>query len=460
MTESAAEQIRVNVWPSDMDQNSPAKETMAPISLRSSNSPLAAGIWPPSSSNLFRPTTIGDLPDSALVDILIRLPDAKSATICKCVTKRWLSVIAHSYFINRFVSHHSIGVRPCCALIFSENLTRTHVVPVHTDPWFVSSIPAPFEGAKQPPMRVVASCNDLLLCSPDFRNLSSLFICNPFTMEVVQVPPMPPPFPGLIDNLFGIICEPYNNRKSRKVASITSYKVVIFNNQNRSSFSASVFSSETGTWCKSLITSRRGLPVLMDFDLPIVCCNDKLYWWCNSMGGKPAMLASCKLNNPGHFTVISPPAGFESENSWRICRADKFRIGVYMGRILVFKLVFKAQVMLYVWELMDFERREWKTVHTLRLSEVSFPDLVLYEMIAKGQVWLVSKHSDNEDIVYLGFTTHACSSDLGSTDQLFACSISEKKAMRVAGKLPPITNSVYHEAFTLSLPRWPTTIPK
>lgn len=334
------------------------------------------------------------------------------------------------------------------------------MVPVHSDSLLNPRDYLPFGRIKQPTMQVLASCNDLLLCSPTFTNHVAYFICNPFTMQVVDLPPLPPPRPGLIDSLFGLICEPYNSRKSHEVFSINSYKVICFHNQTKRLFRASMFSSETGKWCTTEIAISPNLPVLIDFDMPIVCCNGMLYWWTNSIGIKEPLLASCSANEPRSFSVINPPADYGSWNRWPICRNDKFRIGVYRGRILVFKLFFQDQVMLCVWKLIDFAKSEWRTVHKVNLSEISVEEDYLYEMVIKGQVWLVSLHPEDEDIVHLGFTTQACSSNLGSSDQLFSFNIRERKLMRVAGPLPNISNSVFHDSFPIPLPSWPTPIPK
>ncbi|CAI0546602.1 unnamed protein product [Linum tenue] len=47
---------------------------------------------------------LGD--DDLLVEILIRLPDPRSAFRCKSICKRWNSLISAPYFSRRFLSHH------------------------------------------------------------------------------------------------------------------------------------------------------------------------------------------------------------------------------------------------------------------------------------------------------------------------------------------------------------------
>ncbi|CAI0546394.1 unnamed protein product [Linum tenue] len=52
------------------------------------------------------PSMVSTLGDDLLGEILIRLPDTKSAFRCKPVCKRWRSLISSPSFSRRFVSHH------------------------------------------------------------------------------------------------------------------------------------------------------------------------------------------------------------------------------------------------------------------------------------------------------------------------------------------------------------------
>ncbi|KAL6214716.1 hypothetical protein ACLB2K_014148 [Fragaria x ananassa] len=56
---------------------------------------------------LLKTTTIDDLPDLVLVEILCRLLyNVKLVVQCKCVSRRWFTLISDSYFISRFLCQH------------------------------------------------------------------------------------------------------------------------------------------------------------------------------------------------------------------------------------------------------------------------------------------------------------------------------------------------------------------
>ncbi|CAI0414308.1 unnamed protein product [Linum tenue] len=67
-------------------------------------------------------TTIVQLGDDFLVEILIRLPNPRSACRCKAVCKRWKSLISNPIRFNRrFVSHHQSRNRQPVLLLPSDD---------------------------------------------------------------------------------------------------------------------------------------------------------------------------------------------------------------------------------------------------------------------------------------------------------------------------------------------------
>ncbi|CAI0450209.1 unnamed protein product [Linum tenue] len=131
---------------------------------------------------------LGD--DDLLAEVLIRVPDPKSAYRCKPVCKRWNSLISDPSFNRRFVSHsqsrHERNDPPPPLLLPSD------------DPESIVSsfLPMPEEATPPRSFRVFDSFKDLILCGfldrennvDDLSFVGSLFVCNPFTKQWIALP--------------------------------------------------------------------------------------------------------------------------------------------------------------------------------------------------------------------------------------------------------------------------------
>ncbi|XP_071727133.1 putative F-box protein At3g10240 [Rutidosis leptorrhynchoides] len=62
-------------------------------------------------------TTIQDLSDNDIVEILVRLP-VKTIIHCKCVCRDWLNLITESHFINLHITKS-----PECYMLFDDDFT-------------------------------------------------------------------------------------------------------------------------------------------------------------------------------------------------------------------------------------------------------------------------------------------------------------------------------------------------
>ncbi|CAI0403300.1 unnamed protein product [Linum tenue] len=139
------------------------------------------------------PTKIVQLGDDLLVEILIRLPNPRSACRCKAVCKEWKSLISHPIRFNRrFVSHHQSRNRKSVLLLHSDDPQAiiSSFIPMAT----------PFT---QRSFEVIDSYKDLVLCG--FADVSAsccdsalygelyrtYFLCNPFTKQWVALPLAP-----------------------------------------------------------------------------------------------------------------------------------------------------------------------------------------------------------------------------------------------------------------------------
>ncbi|CAI0546623.1 unnamed protein product, partial [Linum tenue] len=130
---------------------------------------------------------ISKIGDDLLIELLIRLPDTKSAFRSKPVCKQWNSLVSTPYFARRFVSRHIAGESGPIALPAPSNI-----------PDLVSTfLPLPAAEARFR-FDVLDCFRDLLLLgfnasrSDNSSELGrTLFLCNPFTKRWVALPLAP-----------------------------------------------------------------------------------------------------------------------------------------------------------------------------------------------------------------------------------------------------------------------------
>ena len=167
-----------------------------------------------------------------LFEIFCRLC-CESAAKCKSVSKHWLSLISHLYFIPGYIRHHhqtsGNATQPCTLLL--EHFGNIVVVPSEMDKKIgvkvvdlLKFLPPTSE------LHIEAAFNDLLLvCSNDLRfwlkntSVFDYYICNPYTKHWLTVPRLPP-MTFASTPLVGFIC--YANFR---------YKVVRFHCPSKSS---------------------------------------------------------------------------------------------------------------------------------------------------------------------------------------------------------------------------------
>ncbi|CAI0443926.1 unnamed protein product [Linum tenue] len=129
-------------------------------------------------------SSISKLGGDLLLEVVIRVPDPRSAFRCKLVCKRWNSLISDPYFNRRFVSHHQRMNEGYPSLLIRSR-DRESVI--------LSFLPLPccfYKGA----FRVFDCFKDLVLCGMwvcDPGMGRSWFVCNPFTKQWVALPLMP-----------------------------------------------------------------------------------------------------------------------------------------------------------------------------------------------------------------------------------------------------------------------------
>ncbi|CAI0400178.1 unnamed protein product [Linum tenue] len=130
---------------------------------------------------------ISRLGDDLVGEILIRLPNPRSASRCKPVCKRWNSMISNPSFNRRFVSHHQSRNREPPLLLPSDDPLSSSIL---------SFLPVPGEIRSE--FVIWDSFKDLLLCgfkdwgSDTDSQMGRLFLlCNPLTKQWVALPLAP-----------------------------------------------------------------------------------------------------------------------------------------------------------------------------------------------------------------------------------------------------------------------------
>ncbi|KAH7842843.1 hypothetical protein Vadar_009721 [Vaccinium darrowii] len=129
-------------------------------------------------------TTISELPDDIICNILVRIPHVKSIIRCKRVCKTWRNLILHPYFAKSYLLRGSLPLslilyRPSDGptnpahfgiLELNDNLAR--LSRPNATLKFKSEIYTPREGERG---RVIGACNGLVCLHVD----NNIVVCNP-----------------------------------------------------------------------------------------------------------------------------------------------------------------------------------------------------------------------------------------------------------------------------------------
>ncbi|GAB4851025.1 hypothetical protein Ancab_030322 [Ancistrocladus abbreviatus] len=225
-------------------------------------------------------TCINDvLLDELLVEILHRLP-SKLAAQCKLVCKRWFSIVSSSYFLRCFIMHSDKGK-------FTKAIWRGRQLLMTPDEpglkFSLKFLPCFNDSEDVMNLRIMGSCNDLLLCCIRPRSWSrTYYVCNPFTKKWVELPRCPACSHKFVH--VGFICDPpyhyHMHKQDIVINSNRSFKVVHLSVLRYSpELLVEMFSSETGRWSKQLVSLPEGhAPQTKLSHGSVFCFNMKLYW--------------------------------------------------------------------------------------------------------------------------------------------------------------------------------------
>ncbi|XP_021824988.1 putative F-box protein At2g02030 [Prunus avium] len=247
----------------------------------------------PISSSKF--TSIDDLPDHILVEILCRLPQ-KSTSQYKCVSKNWYLLISDPYFFRRFLCIQHERQNPIKhTLIFSDNTDRkTDFFSIeeqlglhskHRRKFSFSFLPCYGATGREP--LVVGTYKDLVCCCATWYNQRDYYICNPYTKQWVALPPTPRCHKEV---RAGFICNPKHQNDDddidigdrKQESNRYRYKIVqiIIPMVNYATpnfqFNLQMFCSESGKWTEAVALSPQSF-VSLSADAG-VAHNGMLYW--------------------------------------------------------------------------------------------------------------------------------------------------------------------------------------
>ncbi|KAF3954122.1 hypothetical protein CMV_020491 [Castanea mollissima] len=437
----------------------------------------------PSSSYEFM--SINKLSDLLLFEILYRLP-CRWALQCKSVSKRWLSLISHPYFIRRYIHHrHSDSQQqqqqPFTLLLqYAHNSEKTILVlPSHNSEFFNDCTNVgldflnflPLKARKNDPfcIEVEASFNDLLLVRNEVSSRFSepikfceYFICNPFTKQWLTLPPRTTSFV-----MVGFICKPYclDNVHYR-------YKVVRIHSPsetNATQLRMEIFSSETGEWRDSVVSSPRGLNSFRVASLHagVVACNGMLHWVNTDEKDKfiKGFVVFDPFNDAERCHYLDPPIDISPKQF-----AVSF--GEFQGRLRIFqggqgRNDAYNSYYFSVWDLEDYSGAgTWCMKYKVHFkdmvsehSEIVQIFKLMEEYEVQPPVLFLAFHPIDDEIVFLQFRHHVvlCNMRTGVL-KMAGESLRDKgnSLSEVSGYLWSVPTKY---ALLLGQPSWPTPVP-
>ncbi|GER55242.1 F-box family protein [Striga asiatica] len=410
---------------------------------------------------------LSNVGENLLWEILVRLPNCRCVIQLSSVCRRWHALISQPQFIPSFIRLHQDRDQSYTILFrmnyryFSETreyyqlvctLFSEESLLIHGKHALLSS--SNYLDFMPKLMVVKASCNDLLLVTPDsrfyMRKYSSsqrYYICNPVTKKWFPIPSESPRGNKIG---FALICnEPSPNARY-------SYKVVLFDNLILMDDSGEaiaenyrlvmwVFCSESVQWTtSSFLLPTRPRPTM---DHPenanVVSCNGILYWMDGLYNFDRIVSVDLAVNRCG---VIYFP-DIVRENTARDTPDSRVHIGGVRDELRLLH-VLRTQngpgpkcFVMRVWEL-DRGDDTWALVGE---RELKFPDAVAAD-------------GDRVTIVAAIFHPKDCDSIFVMCGKsVYECGVS-KDTCRKLGELRESIGDEGLASFVLMHPPWPTPI--
>ncbi|CAI0473391.1 unnamed protein product [Linum tenue] len=268
-----------------------------------------------------------------LLEILIRLPNPRSACHCKLVCQLWRSVISHTSFNRRYVSH------------------RQTMSPDDLKSMILSFLP-PMESEVGDALKVLDCNRDLVLCGfwvehrlvDGGERSRSYLVCNPFTKQWAALPLAPKKLVLHLAPVTRLVLEPQQ--------PVSRFRVVCMYQQVDPilSIKLDVFCSESGEWIKDALVRDDHIK-----RTELISWNGELFWMYlvdHRFALQPvlAVFDPFRLDVPP--TSVDVPSSFLAQSQWIIALSqDALHAIARQREDLPFRLS--------VWRLEE-DRKSWK----------------------------------------------------------------------------------------------------
>ncbi|KAI5340951.1 hypothetical protein L3X38_020225 [Prunus dulcis] len=416
-----------------------------------------------------------DLPDVVLMEILCRLPCYKFVSHCKCVSKRWCSLISDPYFISR-----------CASLQREYHHQETPIILINKKRELLNRISNPLKpffrrfkkfhgGLIQEEPMVAGAYNDLLLCYTGNYYDRAYYICNPYSQQWVALPPAPPCDEKTVPITEGFMCDLpcYNNNpkycaakedddpkghNSNNIAQInTNYRCRVvrlictcYEVSNRK-FKVQIFSSETGQWRETIVSSPRDIRLSrVQFHICFAnAYNRMLYWICSSfflLELDPFIITNPTSTSDGDYECRLIDLEDDDWDSNRILSC----LGVHGGRLKMFDYV-SAVNTFFVWDLNVNKEEYHGGFEKVCLDNVTYY-ILEKDMVPKREDAMdtecIALDPNNEEIIYLVID-----------DEIVMFNIRTRIQSKLDGRIT-IDNGLNCQFFQVVVPWWPTPVPR
>ncbi|KAK9923852.1 hypothetical protein M0R45_032250 [Rubus argutus] len=430
-------------------------------------------------------TNIDDLPEVLLVEILCRLPCNKLVFQCKCVSKRWFSLISSSQsFVGRYlcIQHELQKPINLTTLVVlhrgSNSLFTTSDHPVFKTKAATSNftlgffpcyqaeaIPKMAEGTCYPwnvlkegsiiPPVVVGTYKDLVLCCATKYNQRDYYLCNPYTKEWARLPPTPQVYHTVA---VALVCEPYYKCEQGSIILNSEYRWKVVRavpNSSDPNFHLEIFYSETHQWRELAVLCSQPFSSFFCVDSSsVMAYNGMLYWWrCDGfmLELDLSMFTTSTCSSGDHN--IAKCRFIELPEDLKVSGIP--HLVVSQGRLLMYMymlLAFDDEDLhsIKVWELKQVvednsiqDKFKW-LVDSLSLTSEVIP--LMRPKNGRHRFNVIAFHQNSEDTVYI-YCAH----------EIVTCNLHGGK-LEAATKIRIL--SLLDFCYPFVLPWWPTPIPK
>lgn len=409
-------------------------------------------------------TKIDDLPHTLLVEILSRLPCNKSASQCKLVSKRWLSLLSEPYFLRRFLRVQIDSQTPVIGTtIFAlppNDAGKSQIFTLSKHPVFeTTSSASNFSLRFIPCLRplLVGCHDDLVVCCKTIADQRDYYLCNPYTKHCVALPPTPKIHETV---QVAFLCESYYKFDSgaggsSKIELNEEYRwkvVRVVPNDSNLEFSVEFFASEIGEWRE--VTVKCPKRNCFSTSPRVVPYNGMLYWLCHGPVGEHTMceLDLCDTSGDGDIVpnVIKGPKV-----------ANNMCMSIWGGTLRLCPVDLKSHCPeLKIWEFKEEAGGKGKSKKTKKKWGLVLEGVFMDQMVCKERLIARKLKKRGWHFHYLG--SHPTDEDLVCMllmpDIIVKCNVRERTMERIAQLSVPILNET--DVYSVVLPWWPTPVPK